>query len=151
MKSVYSVYQKLREVRFRHLTRLYKKYLKRCPENCKYNIEYILEDSEKRAHAIRLCTLHQDAESGKVQVNLLAVCQRQSDCENCNAFIHKYTKDDVKKILIDELSDRKIREGKYPDICALEWVLERKTSIKPTGWFMRMIFTIKEFLKKELF
>ena len=40
MKNTRAVYQKLREIKYYHLVLLYKRYLKRLPENCKYNCPY---------------------------------------------------------------------------------------------------------------
>ena len=149
MKSGWTVYQKLREAKFRHLVRLYKKYLKRAPANCKYNFEFKMEDPEGTPVTIRLCMLHQDQST--LKPNLLAICQQQSHCIKCNAFIEKYTKEDVKKILEKELNDKKIRESKYPDICALEWVLERNGKAKSANLIMVLFYIIKKFFKKGLF
>ena len=40
MKNTRAVYQKLREIKYYHLVQLYKRYLKKLPENCKYNCPY---------------------------------------------------------------------------------------------------------------
>jgi hypothetical protein len=43
-----------------------------------------------------------------------------------------------------ELENRKIREKKYPDICALEWVMEESSlKIKALSFFKKIIIFIK--------
>jgi hypothetical protein len=133
MRSPGSVYKKLKEVKFRHLINLYKIYLKRVPENCKYNYTYNSIDNNGQKFQIKLCLLHQDnlhIESHQLKgiiPHLVDVCACVEDCQNCNAFVCRFNKEDAKKIFEEELSNKSIREKKYPDICALEWVLERSS------------------------
>ena len=107
MRSVRSVYTKLRDVRYHYQIKFYKKYLKKIPENCKYNVPY--EVSEGKNTTIRLCMLHQpdlDLSTG-VYPHLIDVCQIPGHCTNCNGFICRYTKEDVQKIFEEELSNQK--------------------------------------------
>jgi hypothetical protein len=146
MRSPGAVFRKLKEVKFRHLIVLYKQYLKRSPENCRYNHRYLLTNSGEEQHYIGLCLLHQeslDLQSG-VYPHLLDFCQATEDCQNCNGFILKYTREDVKKFFDQELNDKKTKEHKYPDICALEWVLERlAVGIPPASWIQELYFRVK--------
>lgn len=144
MKSARIVAQKLREVKYHHLVVFYKKLLKRNPENCLYNHPYrFISDSE--THEIRLCLLHQpnlDLDSG-VFPHLIDVCQEVKQCINCNGFILKYNKDSVKKLFEEELKNKGLKEKKYPDICALEWVLEQST-LNPLPLLHRILYSIKK-------
>ena len=144
MKNVRTVYQKLREVKYVHLLKLYKYYLKRIPENCRYNYKYTFY-SDGKEKEIRLCLLHQENIDLKKGVfpHLIDVCEELEGCKNCNAFIIKYSKEDVKKIFIQQLKDRK-----YPDICSLEWVLDQGNSEIPVIGIFSKIFL---FIKRKIF
>ena len=151
MRSSGATYRKLKEVKFRHLVELYRKYLKKSPLNCRYNQRYVFLGNDEKEHEIRLCMIHQDPDKG-IAPHLLDVCQTDSDCVNCDGFIPKYTKDEIKEIFEQELSKRKIKEAKYPDICALEWVLERSVvGLPPISWIQKLYFILKSlFLKNKI-
>lgn len=147
MRSSGAVYRKLKEVKFHHLVVLYKKFLKKTPENCTYNKLYSFLGGDGKQHEIRLCMLHQ--ENG-IQTHLVDVCQADEDCVGCNAFVLRYSREDIKKMIEDELSVKKIKEEKYPDICALEWVLERSAvGIPPVSWIWALYFKIKKAILKN--
>ena len=141
MKNVRQVFEKLREAKYHHLVDLYKQYLKKVPNNCLYNKPYKVSDEL----TMRLCLLHQPEDlSSNVYPHLVEVCQEPKHCSNCNAFILKYSKEDIKNIFNEELKNKKIREEKYPDICALEWTLEK--DIQPEGnlpWYKKLYYLIK--------
>jgi len=150
MKNTRAVYQKLREIKYYHLVLLYKRYLKRLPENCKYNCPYRFSSNGGTETEIRLCLLHQPHTDLKAGVfpHLIDLCQETKDCINCNAFILRHTKESVKNIFEMELSNRKIKEEKYPDICALDWVLgEPSFKIKPLSFFRKIFISIKYRIK----
>ena len=150
MKNTRAVYQKLREIKYYHLVLLYKRYLKRLPENCKYNCPYRFSSNGGTETEIRLCLLHQPHTDLKAGVfpHLIDLCQETKDCINCNAFILRHTKESVKNIFEMELSNRKIKEEKYPDICALDWVLgESSFKIKPLSFFRKIFISIKYRIK----
>lgn len=148
MRNTRAIYQKLREVKYLHLTKLYKKYLKKTPENCTYNRSYKFM-SDGSEHEIRLCMLHQPElkiEAG-VYPHLIDVCQELNHCINCNAFVLKYSKEDIKKLLEEEYNDKKLKERKYPDVCALEWVLEQSViGTPPFTTLQKIYYTVKRFL-----
>jgi hypothetical protein len=66
-------------------------------------------------------------------------------CQNCNAFLLKYNKDNVKRLFDEELNNKNLKEKKYPDICALEWVLEQPVS--DISWIQKIFC----FIRKHLF
>lgn len=146
MKSVRDVYKKLREVRFRYLVILYKRYLKRAPDLCKYNREFRVE-SNGQARFIRLCMLHQP-EKG-LAPNLLDVCEQVGHCEECNAFVCRHTKDSIKEMFESQLKDPRVKARTYPEIAVLEWVLEQDVNgIRRLSWFEKIITTIKGAFQK---
>jgi hypothetical protein len=145
MRSPREVYQKLREVKFRYLIKLYKKYLRKIPENCRYNYVYKFEGENEKTVEIQLCLLHQPEVDMKAGVfpNLIDVCQEPKHCVNCNAFIFRHTKNSIKQIFELELTNQKVKQEKYPDICALEWVLG-STEIPPLSWIRKFLLKFKE-------
>jgi hypothetical protein len=150
MKSPRDVYQKLREVKYHHLIRLYKKFLKKIPDNCRYNVAYKFP-SDKNTIELRLCLLHQpnlDLKAG-IFPHLVDVCQEPAHCVNCNAFVLKHTKESIKTLLEEELKDQNIKQEKYADVCALEWVLEQSIiGIPPFIWIQKIYYQMKRYASK---
>lgn len=141
MKSHGIVYKKLREVKHRYLTELYKKYLKRAPDLCKYNQPYKVQ-SDGAVREIRLCLLHQP-ENGIVP-HLVDICEQVGQCQECNAFVNIYTKDSIKEIFEAELKNQSLKARKYPDLCALEWVLEQSVAgVPPFNWIQKFYYYLK--------
>ena len=152
MRSSGAVYRKLKEVKFHHLISLYKRYLRKSPENCRYNAPYQFIDSEEKTQEIRLCLLHQESTSlsDGVYPNLVDVCQALKDCANCNAFVVRYSREQIKELFEKELATKKIKESKYPDICALEWVLEKScVGTGPINWIQRIYFELKKLILRN--
>ena len=145
MRSAGSVYRKLKEVKYRHLIALYRKFFRKIPENCKYNQKYeFMSDGQLRE--IRLCMLHQQGEDG-INPTLIDLCEQLHHCSRCDGFIFRYTKEDIKKIFEQELADKSTKEKKYPDICALEWVLEKSVAGPVIiTWPQRLYYLIKRAL-----
>lgn len=124
MRNVREVYKKLREVKFKYLVKLYKRYTRKIPENCKYSYSYKINDKTE----ILLCLLHQpnlDLNSG-IFPHLIEVCQ---DPKQCNGFIFKYTKENIKEVFEEDI---KLRKHLYPEISVLEWVLDKDKENKIT-------------------
>ena len=149
MKSAGEIYRKLKEAKFRHWLVFYKGMSKRTPENCKYNYLYNFVGNDHDTYLMRLCLLHQNGvtlENGIIP-HLVDVCQTDQLCQTCNGFIQKYSREEIKKLFISELETKKIKEKKYPEICALEWVLEKyNESYPPISWFQTLYFIIKKTL-----
>jgi len=151
MKGPGTVYRKLREVKYKHLTVLYKKFFKKTPENCKYNCRYVFY-GENLKREIRICMLHQNTLNLKDGIipHLLDVCEELGHSFRCNAFIPRYSKGDVKNLFEEELKNRAIKEKKYPDVCALEWVMEKSVvGLPPINWIQALYFRIKRRLLKN--
>jgi len=148
MRNVRAVYQKLRDVKYVHLVKLYKKFLRRDPDNCKYNFEYTVSGKI----TIGLCLFHQpevDLENG-VFPNLVDVCQDAHHCSSCNAYVPRFTKKDIQELFEQRLENKKLKEREYPDLCALEWVLEKNIlGIPPLNFIQKIWFFIKRILSKN--
>lgn len=148
MRNIRAVYQKLRDVKYHHLVKFYKKHMKRIPDNCKYNYPYNVSANT----TVHLCFLHQpnlNLESG-IFPHLIDVCQELHHCSSCNGFIPQYTKKEIQELFLKELENKKFKEKKYPDICALEWVLEQSVlGIPPLNIIQKIYFYIKKFLSKN--
>jgi hypothetical protein len=149
MRSAGAVFRKLKEAKFRHWVVLYKNLSRKTPENCKYNYGYQFKGSDNKFYEIKLCLLHQenvDLKAG-IQPHLIDVCQVEEDCVECNGFINRYSKEDIKALYLEELNTKKIKETKYPDICALEWVLEKYVEgYPPISTLQTLYFKIKKFI-----
>jgi len=88
--------------------------------------------------------------SAGVYPHLIDVCQIPGHCTNCNGFICRYTKEDVQKIFEEELNNQKVKSKKYPDICALEWVLEQSVvGIPPLNYIQKIYFFFKKIISKK--
>ena len=148
MRNVRAVYQKLRDVKYVHLVKLYKKLFRKVPENCRYNFEYTISDKT----TIGLCLLHQpevDLENG-VFPHLVDICQDIHHCSSCNAFVPRFTKKGVQELFEQRLKNKKLKEREYPDICALEWVLEQNViGIPPLNFIQKIWFYIKKVVSDE--
>lgn len=149
MRTAGAVFRKLKEAKFRHWVVFYKTLAKKSPENCKYNYRYEFKGNDNKIYEIRLCMLHQeniDLQQG-VQPHLIDVCQANEDCIECNGYINKNTKEQIKDLFLAELNTKKIKETKYPDICALEWVLEKyEVGFPPISTIQALYFRIKKFI-----
>jgi hypothetical protein len=153
MRTAGAIFRKLKEAKFRHWAVLYKKLSKKSPENCKYNYRYQFKGNDNKNYEIRLCLLHQENVDLKsdIQPHLIDVCQIEKDCLECNAFINRYSKEDIKTIFLEEINTKKTKETKYPDICALEWVLEKYTvGFPPIPTLQALYFKIKKFILRGL-
>jgi hypothetical protein len=151
MRTAGAIYRKLKEVRFRHWVVFYHKLVKKYPENCKYNYGYRFRGNDGKIYEIKLCMLHQEninLDKG-IQPHLLDVCQAEEDCKNCNAFLNRYSKEEIKELFVSELNTKKVKETEYPDICALEWVLEKYVEgYPPISTIQELYFKIKNLILK---
>jgi hypothetical protein len=152
MRTAGAVFRKLKEARFRHWVVFYRHMSSKIPENCKYNYSCSFRGNDGRTYVIKLCLLHQEniGLKGGLQPQLLDVCQTENDSRECNGFLCKYSKEEIKKNFLEELNTKKIKETKYPDICALEWVLERSVvGIPPISTLQALYFRIKNIIHRN--
>jgi hypothetical protein len=147
-----SVYRKLREVRYRHLAVFFQQNFRKTPENCRYNYRYIFKGTDGQQHEVRLCLLHQKNHDSVKDIvpTLLDACEEQAGCTRCDAFIPRFTKEQLRDRFDAELKNKDSRQN-YPDICALEWVLERSVvGLPPFTWIQSVYFYIKRKLLKNM-
>jgi len=153
MRSAGAVYRKLKEVRYRHISAIFKNHFKRIPKNCKFNWTHVFADSGGIHRELGLCLF--DPQNPMIPIDLkinpvsVDICQDIRSCSRCNAFVYKHTRDDLKILFEEELKNPKIRSLKYPDICALEWVLEKYDGDNFWGKIKFWINKIIEFLKPK--
>jgi hypothetical protein len=145
MRNARELYLKIRDVKYHHVTKLYKKLLRKIPENCKYNYPYKVTGDDGAVVEIRLCLLHQpelDLKSG-IFPHLIDICQEQKHCISCNAFVLRYTKDTIKEKFETDLKNKTYKEKNYPEICALEWAMGDSIYItifeKIRRWFKQIV------------
>jgi hypothetical protein len=129
MRSAGAISRKLKEVRYRHIAAIFKNHFKRIPKNCRFNWNHAFVDGGGVRRELGLCLFDPANPTMPKQLmvnpSVVDVCQDIQACSRCNAFVYRYTKDDLKILFEEELKNPKTRSTKYPDICALEWVLER--------------------------
>lgn len=101
---------KLKQLKYQYLKKIFEKYLIRNPENCKYNKEIYL--SKQR---LQVCTFDLD------NTKELDMCYKKEHSEYCNAFCLKYSKETLRDAFIKELKDPQTRATKYKDINVLYW------------------------------
>jgi hypothetical protein len=104
------VKDKIKQLKYQYLKKIFEKYLSKTSENCKYNKEIYL--SKQR---LQVCTFDLD------NVKELDMCYKREHSEYCNAFCYKYSKETLKETFIKELADPQIRATKYKDINVLYW------------------------------
>ena len=159
MRKTREIYQKLRDTKYHHIVKLYKRWLKRIPDNCRYNYPYALK-KDKIYTTINLCLLHQpksnlpkgrfiwpppNPDNAKIQPHILDICQEVHHCIHCNAFVLRYTKKEIQELFNERLKEKKFKEKEYPDICALEWVLEKSvTEIPLIGIIWKFFYHMKK-------
>lgn len=148
MRNARAVYRKLKEIKYRYLVVMYKQHFRPSPENCKFNHRYEFIGDDGQKHEIRLCLLHQEDNTFRtVMPHLIDVC---TEVGQCNAFVPQYTKEQVKALFEEELKNQRLKERKYPEVCALEWVLEQSVpGIPPINWVVALWFRFKRWALKE--
>ena len=145
MRTHGAIFRKLKEAKHKHLVILYRKYLRKIPDNCKYNSIHTFTGLDRKLYSVRLCLLHQN--DSCINGELLDVCYEESHCKKCDAFVPRYSKEELKGMFDDELRDIRIKSVKYADICALEWVLERSAAgIFPLSLIQKFYFWIKSII-----
>jgi hypothetical protein len=92
----------------------------------------------------RVCMYDYDPKTRK-----LVYCTCPGDC---NAFANKWSKEKVEKLFEQELSDWKTKVEKYPELVALEWVLDKDLTdaIKRPRFLNVIIVAVIMFLERFL-
>lgn len=122
-----TIKKKIKDIKYQYLKKLYKKYLNKSPQNCKYNKILKLPNGSE----VPFCSFNIE------NLNTVDLCYKKEHCDGCNAFCFKYNKEDIRKDFLKELNDPNIRATKYKDLNVFYWlfhgfdeeVLEPKNSI----------------------
>jgi hypothetical protein len=112
-------------------------------QNCCYGSLLSCRDSDKTT-CLKICGYNSKEES-----DILEICDNP---EECNAFICKWTKDQIIKNTIEELSDSKIKRRLYPELTVMEWILDKdlhEAILKPSLIGKIIVFLI-DFLENLL-
>lgn len=126
MKREGKVEEKLRDLRYEHLKSKMEENLTPVPENCKHNYQYTAEDDDGEEVTVGLCMLGSD----NPQEWPGNVCDAPQTAEKCPFFEPKKSEEELKEEFRDEI-DR----GEYPDLTALQWVLDRE--LTEMDWTVR--------------
>lgn len=112
MRTPGQIWQKLKQVQYRHLKKEIKRLLKQTSRNCKHQ-----KMVETRGGESGICTLD------------CAACDTWVDrASDCGQWEPKYTASGVKESLKEFFRTRKVPEiaVRFPDVAALLWVLEEE-------------------------
>lgn len=139
MRAPYETYRKHQYLVKKHLASDVESMMKVCPKNCTHNCTILINE----ALPVQLCTLGQE-KGEPLDPSKLLVCNRDEQAEDCSAYTPSVTnRDEALAILKKNLSDPKVKIKKYPDISALEWVMDNHLhhlKKNPPGVFARLVF-----------
>lgn len=111
MKSAGQTFQKMKQVRYRHIKREIEGLLRKTPRNCANNSQL-----QTKSGSLGVCKLD------------CQLCDEQANdrFETCEDFSPSHSREEVKASLQNFFSSRSIPEisVRYPDVAALLWVLE---------------------------
>jgi hypothetical protein len=128
MKSEGKIKQKLKDAKFKYLKRELRSKLRKCPENCQYNVRHNVtsyhyvegsDKPEKRTVEVGLCMYgseNPEEWSGKI-------CDEDKTAQDCGLFLGKFDKEEVKAQFNSKLEDDALVAEEYKDLAALQWVV----------------------------
>jgi hypothetical protein len=149
MRRPYLVGLKCRELQKKHFERFAASKLSVCPENCRHNQEVTILGLPS---PIRVCTAAQRP-GMEVDTHKIVVCQSTVQASECRIYDPRYvTKDDVSLAFKELLSDPALKLKMYPDVVALEWVLDSDLheATQLPGAKVRVILKVISFLERVL-
>jgi len=106
------ILEKLKQLKYQHLKKMFTKHLSKTPSNCKYNKVIILPNKTQ----LNICTFNLEE---NIDVDL---CYKAEHSKDCNAFCSLYTKEQLKEILLEEIKDPQKRATYYKDVNILYWL-----------------------------
>jgi len=113
MKSPTEIKNKVKQLKFEYLKAFYQKHLVKEPQNCFYNRSIVLDSANKEV-TTRICTYFTDGETYQI-------CNSVKCSKQCNAFVPKREKKDLKDVLESDMTQNPER---YPEILVLNWALD---------------------------
>ena len=150
MRRPYEIYSKYKEILNKRLKKNVLEMTKVCPENCRHNK---LISIAGHSTPIRICTFKVDTCADITSVSII-VCDKTQQAEECTAFDPNYrSREEAQEYLKKELEDVFKRREKYPEVVALEWVMDNELhdlrQKKPTRKH-RLIFWLVDKLENML-
>jgi hypothetical protein len=115
MKSPGTIYRRYRQLKRKTIFEKIQETRKKAAKNCIYGKSLDILDKNKTLHCF-VCLYNKNINAG------LDICNHPEDC---NAFICKYTKEDIENSFYKDLKDITTFNKKYPEIALLEWVLDK--------------------------
>jgi len=134
MLSEREIFEKLKQLKYLHLKKMYDRFLSKKPENCKYNKIVILPNKNQ----INICVFHLE---DIVNVDL---CYKIEHSKDCNAFCPIQNKEQLKERFIEELKDPQKRATYYKDINILYWLYPNLNEFKETNIFTKLNIKIRK-------
>lgn len=151
MRRPYEVYTKYKDLLNKHLQKDVDALQQCCPENCKYNCKTQLGNI-----SVRVCMFgqHPPDKGAPIDVPKLLVCETRSQAVTCNAFVNNFKSEaEIRGHLKEVLADPRKRREKYPDVLALEWVMDNELHEAKQGkpsLKHKLVFWLVEKLEKLL-
>lgn len=147
MKRPYLVGLKCRELMKKHFEAYASKKLSVCPANCRHNQAIIIGDLKTE---VRICTAAQRP-GMTVETNRIILCQTITQAAECSLYDPKYVlRSDVEEAFKSEVSDPARKRQLYPDVAALEWVLDNDyhEAVRSTKFHVRIMLKLISYLEK---
>lgn len=135
MRRPYQVGVKLRELMRKHVESYVRDKTSQRPGNCSFGNSIVIEDL---GQTVVLCT----APARSTVVGSLPVCQ-QTQCSSCPHYCCKVSsREEALSMFKEMISDPVTKRGLYPDVVALEWVLDNSyhEAIQDHPWYLRGLF-----------
>jgi hypothetical protein len=112
MKSPTEIKQKIRNIEYEYLKKVYQTRLSKDPQNCVYNKKATAPGSDEAL--TRVCSYFTTDDS-------VQVCDSGECSQSCNAFVFKYDKRQLRELLQQDISTN---PTKYPELLVLNWSLD---------------------------
>ena len=144
MKSPGIIYRRYRQLKRKLLYDKIVRARETRHSNCHYG-KVIDHGSPAGPCFTRFCVCSYDYSLNKDMV--LCTCPRE-----CNAFVSKWTREKVEYEFNKELEDYKTKLDKYPELVALEWVLDKDLTdaMKNPSFLGSLIVSVIMMLEKSL-
>ncbi len=165
MKSSNQISRRIQKLRFSYMKKYVKEGLHKHPHNCQYN-HVLRSDSRslksrfsnsniaprkqvtllvlKEENSVRVCTYGLDSKEWNG-----TICDSDSQSQGCPYFKPVRSESDLESDFYEKSKDDSYVKENYPDVAALQWVLERRFYDKISDWFLRFPQWIKNLFYKE--
>jgi hypothetical protein len=149
MRQPFEIYRKYKYLLKKEMNEEIDKSLKVLPENCTYNKEIDIGERGK----VRLCTLGQKV-TPVLETGGLLVCEKCEQARACIAYAAKHkSREEATLALAEELKDPAEKRKRFPDLIALEWVmdnsmhgLKKDPPTKRHRYLLKVITKVESFL-----